>query len=305
MENIIEIRKNSDIGQSTEISACRNDTLKLFAMLTMLIDHIGYMFFPQYRIFRTIGRLAFPIFAYQLSVGYAKTSNLKKYSARLLCFGLISQIPYSFFSPNLEFEPFRLNIMFTLLLALGVLYVYDIGIAKVKAFKDSGNYKDLLTAAASFLCILAALVIPELLEISSGGKFRLEYGIYGLLIILIFHIYKEKKASMLIGLVLISFLYAYLTGVKTLVPNFSDWTAKLRRAWIYSLNFRMIWERIVSYKNGLMTLEGFFFQSRAIFALIPIYAFEAWGTKVKINKYAGYLFYPIHITILLLIASFI
>jgi len=305
MENIIEIKKNPDIGQAAETSTFRNDTLKLLAMLTMLIDHIGYMFFPNYRIFRTIGRLAFPIFAYQLSVGYVKTSNLKKYSIRLLGFALISQIPYSFFSPTLDFEPLRLNIMFTLLLALGVLYVYDIGITKINAFKDSRSYKDLLLATASFLCILAALVTPELFEIASGGKFRLEYGLYGLLIILIFHMFKEKKVSIFIGLVFISFLYAYLTGVKTFVPNYLNWTEKLRRAWFYSLNYKMVWQRIVYYKSGLITLEGFFFQSRAILALIPIYAFESWYTKVRINKYIGYLFYPAHITILLLIAKFV
>lgn len=305
MENIIEIRKNTDIDKAPEIASCRNDTLKLFAMLTMLIDHIGYMFFPEYRIFRTIGRLSFPIFAYQLSIGYVKTSNLKKYSTRLLGFAFISQIPYSFFSPDLNFEPLHLNIMFTLLLALGVLYVYDLGIAKVNAFKESRSYKELMLATAYFLCIFAALIIPELLEIASGGKFRLEYGIYGLLIILLFHIYKEKKGSMFISLVFISFLYAYFTGVKSFVPNFSGWTDKLRRAWLYSLNYKMIWERIANYRNGLINLEGFFFQSRAIFSLIPIYAIESRGTKVRINKYAGYLFYPVHITILLLIAKFL
>lgn len=64
---------NTEIPKAIETVTYRNDTLKLFAMLTMLIDHIGYMFFPKYRIFRTIGGLAFPIFAYQLSVGYMKT----------------------------------------------------------------------------------------------------------------------------------------------------------------------------------------------------------------------------------------
>ena len=56
----------------------RNDVLKILAMVTMLIDHVGYMFFPGQMIYRTIGRLAFPIFAYQIAIGYSKTSNLKK-----------------------------------------------------------------------------------------------------------------------------------------------------------------------------------------------------------------------------------
>ena len=36
--------------------------LKIIAAISMLIDHIGYMFFPDVIIFRIIGRLAFPIF---------------------------------------------------------------------------------------------------------------------------------------------------------------------------------------------------------------------------------------------------
>ena len=32
--------------------------LKLVAMISMLIDHTGKMFFPQYRIMRIIGRIA-------------------------------------------------------------------------------------------------------------------------------------------------------------------------------------------------------------------------------------------------------
>lgn len=305
MESTIVNVKTQSIKTDEETVTQRNDMLKLFAMLTMLIDHIGYMFFPQYRIFRTIGRLAFPIFAYQLSIGYVKTSDLKKYAKRLLSFALISQIPYSFFSPNLDFEPFKLNIMFTLLSGLGILYAYDIGTAKFNDFKSSKKYKELLLASAAFTGILAMLAMPELLEILSGGRSRLEYGAYGLLLILLFHIYKGNKAQMIIGIAVLSFFYAYSAGVKTLVPKSLDWSDKLKKTWNYSTNFSMVWKRIVYYRDGLANLEGFFFQSRSMFALMPIYAFEAWGTKVKINKYAGYLFYPVHITILLIIAYFI
>ena len=48
-----------------------NDTelIKLIAMITMLADHAGKMFFPQYYLFRIVGRLAFPIYAYCIAVG--------------------------------------------------------------------------------------------------------------------------------------------------------------------------------------------------------------------------------------------
>lgn len=51
--------------------------LKLFAILTMVVDHVGTVFFPQHPEFRWVGRLAFPIFCYCLTVGlmYTRTSG--------------------------------------------------------------------------------------------------------------------------------------------------------------------------------------------------------------------------------------
>lgn len=40
---------NSEIPKAIETVTYRNDMLKLFAMLTMLIHHVGYMFFPEYQ----------------------------------------------------------------------------------------------------------------------------------------------------------------------------------------------------------------------------------------------------------------
>ena len=40
--------------------------LKLIALITMTLDHVGMMLLPQVRILRAIGRIAFPIFAYMI-----------------------------------------------------------------------------------------------------------------------------------------------------------------------------------------------------------------------------------------------
>ena len=72
----------------------RNDTLKLVAILSMLTDHIGLFFFPQIEIFRVVGRIAFPLFAFGVAVGCYYTKNIKKYTIRLLVFALFSTIPH-------------------------------------------------------------------------------------------------------------------------------------------------------------------------------------------------------------------
>ena len=52
-----------------------NNVLKIIACITMLLDHMGFILFPQYPIFRIIGRIAFPIFAFLLAEGCYYTKN--------------------------------------------------------------------------------------------------------------------------------------------------------------------------------------------------------------------------------------
>lgn len=37
--------------------------IKLVAIIAMTVDHVGGVFFPEYPVFRWIGRIAFPLFA--------------------------------------------------------------------------------------------------------------------------------------------------------------------------------------------------------------------------------------------------
>ena len=64
-------------------------TLKLLACLFMLIDHIGSKLFPQYRILRIIGRLAFPIFAFCIAQGCRYTRHKGKHFALIFGFGVL------------------------------------------------------------------------------------------------------------------------------------------------------------------------------------------------------------------------
>ena len=42
----------------------------ILAMLTMLIDHIGLIWFPENMAWRIIGRLALPFYAFAIVLGY-------------------------------------------------------------------------------------------------------------------------------------------------------------------------------------------------------------------------------------------
>ena len=68
--------------------------LKLLACLTMLIDHIGALFFPQFQWMRIIGRLSFPLYCFLLSEGIHYTRNPMKYGLRLLLVAVLTELPY-------------------------------------------------------------------------------------------------------------------------------------------------------------------------------------------------------------------
>lgn len=66
-----------------------NEILKVIVITSMLIDHIGLVFFPEITFMRILGRIAFPIFAFQIAKGYVHTSSKFNYLYRLLIFAAI------------------------------------------------------------------------------------------------------------------------------------------------------------------------------------------------------------------------
>ncbi len=138
--------------------------IQLLAMITMLIDHIGAIWFPDHSIFRIIGRLAFPLYTYAIVLGYHKTSNLKRYLRRLGLLAVISQLPFMF-----AFQTSHINVIGTLFICLLLLLVLD-------RYSSSQPLQLFFT--------LAVLVLFALLYF--------DYGPYALMLVLIFR-YAAKQ----------------------------------------------------------------------------------------------------------------
>ena len=135
-------------------------TLKIIAVVTMLVDHVGFLFFPEEQIFRIIGRISFPLFAFLIAEGFIKTKDVKEYLKRLSIFAVISQVPFFFFERVAGLSGIHLNILFTL--ALGVLTL--LVITKVRNLP------------------IKILGVLALLTLAYFGNFS--YGVYGVLSIL-------------------------------------------------------------------------------------------------------------------------
>jgi hypothetical protein len=97
----------------------QSNLIKLVAFFSMLSDHTGVALFPNDLVWRIVGRIAFPLFAYQLGVGYNHTSDKRSFAFRLFLFALVSQLPYS-----LVRGEWVLNIFVTLLIGLGAIHLY-------------------------------------------------------------------------------------------------------------------------------------------------------------------------------------
>jgi hypothetical protein len=96
------------------------ELLKWIAIITMTIDHVGAVLFPELQILRIVGRISFPLFAYLLILGMESTKNIFNYFLRLFVFALISQVPFFL---AIGIGPFEsLNIFFTL--SFGLVFVY-------------------------------------------------------------------------------------------------------------------------------------------------------------------------------------
>ncbi|MHA6482307.1 TraX family protein [Paenibacillus sp. strain BS8-2] len=139
--------------------------MQWLAMLTMLIDHIGAVWFPEDSTLRIIGRLAFPLYAYAIVIGYFRTRNLNHYLIRMAGLACLSQIPYM-----LAFQVWEVNAIASLFVCLLMLTLLD-------------RYKD--NRPLLVLLIAAAVALLELIPF--------DYGAYALLLVFIYRYAKPAN----------------------------------------------------------------------------------------------------------------
>lgn len=143
-------------------------TLKCIAMVCMLIDHTGAVLFPQYRILRIIGRLAFPIYCFLLVEGAMHTRNIRKYELRLFLFALVSEVPFDLaLFGRIHWE--HQNVFFTLFLG-----VVTIDLAK--------RYKNKIMI---FIFAIVAILLAEFLHTDYSGS--------GIVFIVCYYLMYERK----------------------------------------------------------------------------------------------------------------
>ncbi len=161
--------------------------MKIIAVVSMVVDHCAYYLMDSntmaYEVMRCFGRIAFPVFAFLVAEGFAHTRNRMRYFLSLLLFAAVSEVPWYL----LNGADGTHNVMFTLAL----------GVTALAAFERLRGHRALVIAA-----ILLATLSAEV----SG----LDYGWRGIVVILIFHLFKSKKYYQSARLLQLAFAFPFM-----------------------------------------------------------------------------------------------
>lgn len=259
--------------------------LKLIALITMLIDHIGAIFvwrllvaanaanralgagidlgpfaelllwveanevviFTIYQIMRYIGRMAFPIYCFLLVEGFLHTRNVGKYALRLGVFALISEVPFDLALRGTVWAPTYNNVFFTLV--IGLLLIW--GVSYVEKFHEFWQEKQY----DGFIGTVAALAIGGTMTavavVLVEKVLSTDYGMGGVLAILVLYLFRKNV------------YIAYTLAILILV--------------------------VLSGKTEIL----------ALLMLYPISHYD--GSRGKNMKYIFYAFYPVHLLLLALL----
>jgi len=155
--------------------------LKIIAIVTMTVDHIGLYLLPYgdfwYYVCRSVGRIAFPLFAFFIAEGFYHSHDVGKYLLRLFLFAAAVEIFLAIYGAIAHID---------LLFTANVFWVLVFGLVSLIMLARKEWYLRLL--------VLPILVGAELLKVP--------YGAYGVAMILIFGYYRQFPLQVLFVFIL-------------------------------------------------------------------------------------------------------
>lgn len=160
--------------------------LKLIALLTMTVDHVGMMLLPQYPILRIIGRLAFPIYAFMIAEGCRHTRSMPRYLGSVALMAAVCQAVYWF--------------------AMGSLYqcilvTFSMSIGLILLLQHAKGKGVLPVAAGVAAALFVTQVLPRLLP---HTDFTVDYGFLGVMLPVVIYLGKTRAQRLgLAGLLLL------------------------------------------------------------------------------------------------------
>lgn len=202
-----------------------NFTLKIIAVIFMLVDHIGYFFIrgETYNFFRACGRLAMPIFFFLFVEGFLKTKSRKKHLTRLVIYSIIMLTGNVILHHTLKLcYPVKTNILLSMLICYVFLLIIE---------SNANLFMKILGSGVMFILAYFA-----------------EYGVLTILLTILFYCYLKgylNKISFSVVYVLGSVVYCYF------------FTANIQIYMVLALPFMLLYNGKVGYKNKIIQ-QGFY-----------------------------------------------
>lgn len=262
----------------------RSDTLKILAMLFMFVDHFGAVILNKiyvttidpssasivwnaYEVCRAIGRLAMPIFCYQIVVGVLRTGNRYRYIGTLVIAGVLSEISFDLAGDGKIVSANSQNVMFTLALCATAISIIE-WFVNLELYRDIASEKTRKIAYGSmcFLSVFTLSVVAELIKCDYGAK--------AVILAFIFYYFREDSVKLSV--------YGILLFM-------------LDNAFIMYLRFHDL--------NA--TIKYCCFEAYACLSFLLIVRDNGIRKGGKTLKWIGYAFYPVHLLVLYLVSTLI
>ena len=199
--------------------------LKIIAMITMTIDHIGAYLLPQLYVLRIIGRLSMPIYAYMIAEGCHYTHDRKQYLLRLAGLALVCQLVY-------------LAVVRSLYQCILVTFSMSVGL--VCAVEYMHKKRTPLSAVITIFLFAGVYFVCEQLPGLLPG-FHVDYGIWGVLLPVIVYFGGRNIVAFALGTLLLCLSlgglqwWAMLTV--PLLALYSGQRGKHRLGWVFYLYY--------------------------------------------------------------------
>lgn len=153
------------------------NALKLIAALSMTIDHIGVVFFPDIAWLRLVGRLAFPIFAFMIAEGCKYTRNRLRYFFTIFSLAAVCQAVYWFVAGSAYF-----SVLVTFSLSILV-------ICALQFFRESAMASDWLRAVPAFAMLAGTVALVWYLNQS----LTIDYGFWGCMLPVFPALFQQRR----------------------------------------------------------------------------------------------------------------
>jgi len=190
--------------QTKNLKCLSASTLKIIAMICMLCDHIWATVAPGFEEtlwLNMVGRIAFPIFAFQIAEGFSRTTNARAYTKRLFWMAVITELPFNLMTGGGLINPFHQNVLFTFWLSLLIL----------RRLKRCGE--------RDTLYYILNVVLFSVIGYVAGTLLFVDYQGYGILMVILFYVTRDLpygRLGQLIGMVYIN--WHLIGGLQLPIP---------------------------------------------------------------------------------------